>query len=515
MDLAIPVPLLTDLSQFLDPNIIGQFEAIIKKIIENDNCETALLGCEFLEKNILPELLKQSGELEIVERYRNMVYILKFMNLSVYGLTQIQELVKDHLLVALNAGVPIKDKFQRVLDIYDDFLLEGQIAETLANAMLSCKEKIGDFPLLTKDGKSTIPSAGDWLKQYLEFSVSSSEHKTGTLERIQFIKTEKNAQKLQGSEQDVLLHIFRLYDWLRFGDIEDTEESNQTNGYSNSQKFYLPAEVLEQPQAQKPIAPPIVPAPPVTKKPVPMDDVGITKTIGPDKSARTNTLSGLSDRPSPPEGEKNNVLRAIPPVKLPVLKPLDGYKSAGGGRSIQDILSNRSNESSFAKASADKAGSRNLEQDGAGLKLGGEQVESRKSKVESQKARGQALSNQKPAEAGLVDSSLALEPGLSSDNRIPQGQKVVKRQFFSGGGEGNRTPRALDDNPGSAPSHPHSDELYHKQGENKKIGDNGGRPINVEEIKKQTIREVLNKQKQIDLKLASLEKRVEKRNDKN
>src|ERR1039458_2437123 len=74
----------------------------------------------------VPQMRQQTPQ--IYQRYQKLIALLKFMNLVVYGLRDIDKIVQEHLVSAIQAGINVKEKFQRVLDDFDDVLMAGQIA---------------------------------------------------------------------------------------------------------------------------------------------------------------------------------------------------------------------------------------------------------------------------------------------------------------------------------------------------------------------------------------------------
>src|SRR3989338_9066789 len=76
-DMENPVPNLTDAGQLSDPAMLAQFEAVVKKLVEMDDGETALLGRRLLEDILLPQAPQLQDAREIYERYQKLIIILK------------------------------------------------------------------------------------------------------------------------------------------------------------------------------------------------------------------------------------------------------------------------------------------------------------------------------------------------------------------------------------------------------------------------------------------------------
>jgi len=318
-----------------DAKTLEQFTRLVQELIDNNDARLALVARYVLEDVLLEQsqkTIRQSPE--IYGKYLDLIALLKFMNLSIRGMGEITQLVQDHLVAAFGAGIPIKEKFQEVLDAFDDFLMEGQIAESLAKAMGACEEIIGGSALLKDANKKTPQTLGNWLTDYIQFSLSGAEHVTGSLERIQYFKSNPNAKVLSEEDKKLLLEIFRIYDWLRYGSKEDKEPSG-IDDYVNAQQFKLPEDVLQNPQLKQP---PATPQPPHTKIAQIMEEIKRPQASAPPQQKEKAF------------GNENNdeILQKIRQVQdpvrqagLPQVRPVN----------IQDILNSK--DSSFAKATAD------------------------------------------------------------------------------------------------------------------------------------------------------------------
>ncbi|MBI4049338.1 MAG: hypothetical protein HY395_00775 [Candidatus Doudnabacteria bacterium] len=215
-DLERSVPVFVTPSQIADPEIFSKFESLVKDIIDRDDGEVALLGIK-----VIGQFLKQYSQLrsdnpQVYSRYVRMIALLKFINLSSNrGLPEIKELISNYLLDALRAGIKVHEKFDWVLDVYDDVLMGGEVAYELGKAMLTCNNRIGQQPLLfTKSKRQASPTIGNWLIDYRSMIAAD---KGGAFEQISYLKQNENARKLSGQERELLERILKLYDWLRFG----------------------------------------------------------------------------------------------------------------------------------------------------------------------------------------------------------------------------------------------------------------------------------------------------------
>lgn len=221
-DFENPVPNITDAKQLADPAMLQQFETLVKKIIEKDDQEVALLGRRVIEDMLLPQYPQLQNEApEIYDHYQRLIILLKFINLVVRGMPEITSLIEKHLIAALQAGIPIKKRLQEILNVYDDTLLSGTISESLTNALSNSSEKLGTTPLLLKGKNQPVPpTLANWLLDYRISTlqpVGGGEQIATAFDRVTYITRSPNVKKLSKDEQGILLRVFELYDWLRFG----------------------------------------------------------------------------------------------------------------------------------------------------------------------------------------------------------------------------------------------------------------------------------------------------------
>ena len=315
LDMSRPVPQINDASQLADIKILHEFERIVKEIIRSDDGEVALLGRRVLEDIVLPQYPKiRNANPQAYDRYQKLISILKFLNLVIYGLKDIDKIVKETLVSALLVGIPVKQKFQRVLDDFDDLLMEGEIAESLANAMMICEEKLGHEVLFLKDEKKSVSqTAGNWLKDYIQFSLVGAERATGSLERTEYFRNNLNVKNLSEAEKNVLLQILRLYDWLRYGTEIEEEAKVQKDverlSYPTSKKLEVPEEVLSVVQSQPP---PTIPIPANQKPQRPIEEI---------QAPRPQAQSPVKVLPKPVAPPP--VQAVSKPYVLPVVPPKD------------------------------------------------------------------------------------------------------------------------------------------------------------------------------------------------
>ncbi len=309
-DFENPVPNITEAKQLADPALFQQFETLVQKIIDKDDQEVALLGRRVLEDILLPQYPElQNGEPEIHERYQRLIVLLKFINLAVRGMPEITSLIENNLIVALQAGIPIKKKFQEVLNVYDDTLLSGTVSGSLIKALSNSTEKLGTAILLLK-GKNqpAHPTLANWLSDYRISTlqpVGGGEQIATAFDRVTYIRQSPNVKKLSKDEQDVLLRVLEPYDWLRFGSALLRTGLEESATATAREPLYIKKERLVVPSPPKS---PITPTPPVVwPKPPEKKEFGISNIEYGGKS------SGILDTKYQIQDTKKRVLPTPPP----------------------------------------------------------------------------------------------------------------------------------------------------------------------------------------------------------
>jgi hypothetical protein len=227
-----PTTRITDPKQLADPKIYQVFEDFVMQIIQNDHGDQALRVRARLEDELLvkyPQLQKEKPELFI--KYNQLVVLLKFVLFSSRPFEQIEELIHSYLLFAINHKVSIQDKFQDVLDVYNDIMMDGKIAESLAVAMIESRTLIGKQELITPSRKKVPPTIGNWMRDYDSATRSklTEDEKRGAVQRITYLNTSPNGRTLSSDDRKNLLNIFEIYDWLKFGSVTENKFGKEQN----------------------------------------------------------------------------------------------------------------------------------------------------------------------------------------------------------------------------------------------------------------------------------------------
>lgn len=333
-DFERPAPEFKNVTQLSDPAIFDQFEKLVKEIIKEDDQEVALLG-----SRVLKDLLKQYPQLrqsspELFGRYLVLLALLRFINLSVPGLPEISELIRNHLVDALRAGIPVVRKFEDVLDSYDDVLLGGEISALLGKALVDSNIRIGREQLiLGKEKRTAAPTLGNWL---IDYRIMIGADRGGAMERITYLNQSENVRKLSKSDQDLLKHVLKIYDWLRFGTpvedltrdkIPDQSLPRTRSGVRDGQssRMKIPPSTLEKPLTIDELKREIVQTETVQRQSAPSQQPSaFTEEIK--REVATSELPAHMTAPKPPEGLPTRPIGSIPlisPIRpITPIKPI-------------------------------------------------------------------------------------------------------------------------------------------------------------------------------------------------
>lgn len=213
-----------DASQIADSTVLSQFTEAVKYVIAEDWSAGAFKLQAFMEDTLLPANVRlKTTNPKLYDQYAALVAVLKFLNLGAIGLPKAYELVGKYIVTALQWGIPLQDKLELRLEREDDFLLGGEVAQGFADALANSQVRFGNVTFLTPDSRQVGATIGSWIKEYIRYGQSTAEHKTGTLQRTEFLRKSKELQKLTPPERELLTKIFEIYDWIMYGG-EDSDE---------------------------------------------------------------------------------------------------------------------------------------------------------------------------------------------------------------------------------------------------------------------------------------------------
>lgn len=147
-----------------------------------------------------------------------------------YEIWLFPELPQEEVLFLLNTHILyLSQKFNLTLGVQavvykNDWDYKKNFPQVFISALIANREMIGNNPIFEFEDKTKLQTVGNWLNDYIQESVSGSEHKTGSIERIIYMQRNGNAQRLAENEKKSLSEIFRLYDWLRNGESSEEEK---------------------------------------------------------------------------------------------------------------------------------------------------------------------------------------------------------------------------------------------------------------------------------------------------
>jgi len=227
-----PKSFITDRKQLADSKVFEAFEDLVKKIIDFNDREQSLKARFVLEDMLLNEYPQLAEEAPVLfVKYKKLVVLLKFLLLSTRPWTEIEELIQNHLVEAIAAKIPVHEKLNDVLRVYDDVRLEGEIAESLGKAMLKVTTVLGSGQITRPDGKTVSAFIGNWLRDYDQSALYtlSAGDKRGAIHRVTYLNKSQNTRGLSEENRKLLLNVLELYDWLKYGPSYLVEASGKIN----------------------------------------------------------------------------------------------------------------------------------------------------------------------------------------------------------------------------------------------------------------------------------------------
>src|SRR3989338_2493268 len=207
-----------DPGQLADPETLARFTEAVHYVVQADWVPGAFEVQRYLEDSLLPANARlRTTQPEVYEQYATLVAVLKFLNLGAIGLPKAYELVGKYIVTVLEWQINLQDTLELRLEREADFILGGEIAQGFADAIANSPAKFGNITFTTPDGRQVAATIGSWIKEYIRYGQSTAEHKTGPLQRTEFLRKNKELQKLTKEDQGLLTKIFELYDWLMYG----------------------------------------------------------------------------------------------------------------------------------------------------------------------------------------------------------------------------------------------------------------------------------------------------------
>jgi hypothetical protein len=203
-DLPNPIPL----SELIKDSIYELIQRMVSDVLR---CNTIPDAMELLTRARLYKQLNKSEPI-LFDKYRTIVLILKFVTLAYRKEAEIIKLFSENLVFAFQHGIDVAQKIQDRIEIdtypYDEISLLRSLIFTLENS----QETIGRNRLvMSGDARALEPTVSNWLKDFQVLSRNTS----GGVGRALYLSRSTNLKALQKDDQDVVLAIVSLYDYLR------------------------------------------------------------------------------------------------------------------------------------------------------------------------------------------------------------------------------------------------------------------------------------------------------------
>lgn len=181
----------------------------------------------FLDKN--PSLADTHPEL--FRRYYELLLVLRACSM---GLTSENDMVKflaEYSLACVAVEIFTYPTF-RLEEILCRFLRwtiqlstddeKRDIRNLFIKAVEENNEILGiDYLTLKPQNQEVSPVMMNWLKDYNQTSLVQQGQKRGSVERINYMNRSINVKSLNADQKKLLLKYLDLYDWLRFGSLDE------------------------------------------------------------------------------------------------------------------------------------------------------------------------------------------------------------------------------------------------------------------------------------------------------
>ncbi len=211
---------LDDLS---NPEIFGRLEELAK--------EAYTYGFLKEANYLLWELISLSGRYprlaqsdpKFYTNYQKLIAYLKFVALISQPINEVEDLFRRRLLLAVREEIDLKVRLRLIFLINADDETGDKIRLAIIKAIESNEEKIGKENLAGSTGAPAVyPYIKNWLRDYITF-FSTAKEERGELEQAAYLSQNKNVNKLNQEEKDILVGVIKIYDYLRFSQAEKTE----------------------------------------------------------------------------------------------------------------------------------------------------------------------------------------------------------------------------------------------------------------------------------------------------
>jgi hypothetical protein len=195
--------------------ILNEISVLVTEYTEADNVDEArdllvvlreLLGANQNFSQNYPALFKD---------YQKIIVLLKFVVLHTLPEREVVDLFKKHLLTVIKNNVNLVDKLDSFFLLYKDEFFDHQSRKNFVKVLAENTEIIGSKALRLEIGtRFESPTISNWLKDFAR--SFPSDRRLTYLEEVEYTGRSPNFRKLSVEERDILLKIFRLFNYLRF-----------------------------------------------------------------------------------------------------------------------------------------------------------------------------------------------------------------------------------------------------------------------------------------------------------
>ncbi len=222
----LPDPISID--QFKDKRMFEKVKVVAEQIVRTDN----ILDARDLFRR-LKNLREIKNEVwDFLDDYKQIRILMAYVSLHMRKEEEIIQLFKQNILLGLESGLDIKVKLETLFSVYDSLIDESTILPfKLTDALEKNLEVIGSEPILLAGATDPVrPFVKNWLRLYRQFSdtlTRPGKITRGSFERSSFAIKNEDVRKLKPEDRNILMRLFELYDWLRFGEKGEVVETKQ------------------------------------------------------------------------------------------------------------------------------------------------------------------------------------------------------------------------------------------------------------------------------------------------
>jgi len=195
----------------------------------------------------LEDLIKKYSKLkdenpELYNNYQKIKKTLEIFAIPAQTNEKLDYIFRHYIIFSVKNNINLLNRINNLF-LVNDFFQETckNIRDTLLNAMINNKEKLGDKNILIKNEK-VGPYIGNWLFDY-RLSYSEDNQKRTSLKRSEYINQSNNSKILNSEEKIMLLRILNIYDYIlsppRTIDDQPITYEFDPARVKTSMKFYL------------------------------------------------------------------------------------------------------------------------------------------------------------------------------------------------------------------------------------------------------------------------------------